>query len=222
MYVQSVINTTNVNDIVDGRCPFQYAAARGEIAICKYFISQGFDPSICPYKNFLTGACFWGFFDFAKIMLEAFPHVIHERDHAGENALHDVCRHIFSGRTDHPEQDLFQFGSLLISAGVDLEACSYNKLTPLGMIMGQCYYKFRNVQFRAIRFLLYHGAKLSNVDLSRVSSEIVIFAQQYIQNEKSTCGWLLTCRHSSHIKRIIGKDMIRLVAEEIFKMNSNF
>lgn len=224
-YIQRVINTTNANEPIDGTCPFRYAVRVGASEICEHFISQGFD---IPVRNFsmngspLSTACYWGHFDCAKIILEAFPYCINETDCHCENALHDLCRMSFFPPNGNSGLVFCQIGALLLSAGVDLEMRNRSERTPLVMLMSR--YGDRDVKkhnhLRAVRFLLYNGAKLPNVDsCPYLAPSVLTFAQQYLENEKTICGWLLTCRHSQHVKRIIGKDMIRLVAEEIFKIN---
>lgn len=221
-YIREVIRPGNVNEYLNDQSLLTCAARYGNVQVCEFLISQGIKPkdlSGLRGRSPLPEACVYGQYDCARIIVNAFPHLVHVTDAWGENVLHDTCRLIFRGQNSVPV--FCQIIDLLLSAGADLEKHDTRGFTPLALLMKHTFscVNTKINQFRAVRFLLHRGAKLSkiNTESSIICSDAFKYALHYVHVEKSVCVWILTCQRSQHVKRIIGKDMVRLVAEEILQ-----
>lgn len=212
----NVLTFQNINDGAGGMegTLLHRVAVNGNFAICEYLLKIGADAStVDEYGAIpLHKACISGDQACVAILLKAYPSGVTLRDTTGFTSLHYAC---FSN-----SNATNVICAMLIDAGSPVDAFSGHGKTPLSYAIG-------NSKKDIVRLLIDHGAKVANVFVDgwfvkKIPQWVVVFVERREAVRSSAAAWIFVVRFSQPcIHRIIGKDMIRLVAGEIWAARVN-
>lgn len=175
--------------------------------VLSHLLSKGFSP--CKkYSGYipLHIACVHGSYECTLLLLDAYKDGVHVQCGYGNIATHYICETIPDLTSDRRVNII----KALLNAGSDINAVNMHGLSTLTYCM------MINDRSTAY-FLLDNGAKLivGNHSVFTVPEWVHEFIARREAIRTSIAAWILVA-YPSPTRRIIGKDMIRLVAQEIW------
>lgn len=216
-YLKLHVNKDNVDDLHhDNETTLLCRAAQcGFVDICQFLLTCGANPlkGDCYGATPLHHASIYSNFECISLLIQSHKDAVYCTTNLYESTpLHHAC----FNACEHS----YIVCRMLLEAGADVNAiCSshYRHNTPLRSLFEGDHFEEDTGKRDAAELLIDWGAKVEfvlNVKIPHWASERVARREAY---RNYAAGWILVARSSRlNIRRIIGKDMIRLVVDEIW------